>query len=94
VRFQLKEVQAERHIYKKGDVKIMATIKINESGHIEIPLKDDQKSKFKDNDYVKVNVKSDRIVIVPTDHELDEELIKALIHDGIIIDIPVDKKNE
>jgi bifunctional DNA-binding transcriptional regulator/antitoxin component of YhaV-PrlF toxin-antitoxin module len=64
-----------------------STITIDEAGHIRIPLEANQKLNLEDNEWLQVSVKSDHIEINPSSEELDEDLIEALIHEGVIIDI-------
>jgi AbrB family looped-hinge helix DNA binding protein len=63
------------------------TITIDENGQIRIPLEVNKELNFHNNEWVKVSVKSDHLVIIPTKDKLDEEYLAALIHDGILIDV-------
>jgi len=69
----------------------MNTITINELGHIQIPLELNRELNLMNNEQLIVSVKSDHIVIIPSCEEIDENLIEALIHDGIIIDVKMNK---
>ncbi len=67
-----------------------STITIDESGHLRIPMEVNQVLKLRNNELLKVSVKSDHILIIPSSSELDDDLIEALIHEGIII-VPTKK---
>lgn len=67
------------------------SITIDDFGQILLPLEVNKQLNLKNNDYLKVSIKSDQIVIVPFkswfDDELDEGLLKTLLHEGILIDV-------
>lgn len=63
----------------------MFTITINKDGHILLPLEANEKLNLKHNDWIKVQVKLEHIALIPNRSEVDEELIEALIHEGILI---------
>ena len=65
----------------------MATLTIAEDGQILLPLEVNRQLNLKNNDWLKVSIKSDRIVLIPP-REVDEELIAVLIHEGVIIQVP------
>ena len=64
----------------------MATLTIAEDGQIRLPLEVNQQLNLKNNDWLKVSIKSDHIVLIPP-REVDEELIAALIHEGVLIEV-------
>jgi len=67
------------------------SITIDDFGQILLPLEVNKQLNLKNDDYLKVSIQSNQIVIAPFkswfDEELDEELLKALIHEGILIDV-------
>lgn len=64
-----------------------ATITIDEEfGQIMLPVEVGQKLNLGNFDWLKVNVLSNHMVLSVTREEIDEEFIKALIHEGILID--------
>lgn len=69
----------------------MSTITIDEFGQIRIPLEVNKELKLQNNDWLKVSVKPDYIVIIPSKNELDEDLLEALKHEGILIDFTSNK---
>jgi len=62
----------------------MTAIEIDEYGQILLPLEVNQQLNLKNNDWVKVNIKSDHILMIPL-READEELIEELIDQGILL---------
>ncbi|MDD3888423.1 MAG: AbrB/MazE/SpoVT family DNA-binding domain-containing protein [Syntrophomonadaceae bacterium] len=65
----------------------VTSITIDEFGQIQIPLEVNQELNLQNNDWLKVSIKSDHIVMVPSRDVLDQELLDALIHEGILIDV-------
>jgi bifunctional DNA-binding transcriptional regulator/antitoxin component of YhaV-PrlF toxin-antitoxin module len=65
---------------------IQATIIVEESGRMIIPLELNQYLDLKNYDWLKVQIEARGIVIIPP-KALDEEKIEDLIHAGILIDI-------
>jgi len=67
------------------------SITIDDFGQILLPLEVNKQLNLKNDDYLKVSIQSNQIVIAPFkswfDEELDEELLKTLIHEGILIDV-------
>ncbi len=64
----------------------VASITVDEFGQILIPLEINQKLNLQNNDWLKVSLKSDHIVIVPSRDVLDNELLEDLIREGILIE--------
>ncbi|HWP96106.1 MAG TPA: AbrB/MazE/SpoVT family DNA-binding domain-containing protein [Syntrophomonadaceae bacterium] len=65
----------------------IANITIDEEyGQIMIPVEIGKRLNYKNFDWLKVNILSNRIVISLPKDEVDEELIKALVHEGVLID--------
>lgn len=66
------------------------SITIDDFGQILLPLEVNKQLNLKNGDYLKVSIQSNQIIIAPFkswfDEELDEELLKTLIHEGILID--------
>ena len=65
----------------------MATITIDENGQILLPLEVNNKLNLQNNDWLKVNIKSDHVVLIPLKSGIDEELLDIIIHEGILIDV-------
>ena len=66
----------------------MATnITIDENGQILLPLEVNKQLNLQNNDWLKVNIKSDHIVLIPLKSGIDEELLDIIIHEGILIDV-------
>lgn len=67
------------------------SITIDDFGKIVLPLEVNEQLNFKNDDYLKVSIKSNQIVLAPLkfwfDEELDEEMLNTLIHEGILVDI-------
>ena len=66
---------------------IIGSITIDEYGQILLPLEVNQQLNLQNNDWLKVNIKSDHIVLVPPKSGIDEELLDIIIHEGILIDV-------
>lgn len=82
-------IQSQAVIFEKGGEKMadIASITIDEEyGQILVPLEIGQKLNLKNFDWLKVNVLTNKIVLSISREEVDDELIEALIHEGIIID--------
>jgi|GEM_PF-985731 hypothetical protein len=66
------------------------SITINDFGQMLLPLEVNKQLNLQNNDYLKVSIQSNLIVITPfkscLDQELDEGLIETLLHEGILID--------
>jgi len=60
----------------------MVTIKIDEYGQILIPLEVNQQLNLQNNDWIKVSLKKDHILMIPL-READAELIEQLIDQGV-----------
>jgi bifunctional DNA-binding transcriptional regulator/antitoxin component of YhaV-PrlF toxin-antitoxin module len=67
------------------------SITIDDFGQILLPLEVNKQLNLQNNDSLKVSIKSNQIVITPSkswlDEELDEGLLKTLLHEGILIDV-------
>jgi len=63
----------------------MFNITINQDGHILLPLEIKEKLNLRHNDWFKASFKSEHIVLMHSKSEVDEELIEALIHEGVLI---------
>ena len=67
------------------------SITIDDFGQILLPLEVNEQLYLRNNDYLKVSIKADQIVIAPfksgLDDELDEGLLVTLLHEGISIGI-------
>jgi len=61
-------------------------IKIDEFGQILLPLKINQELNLRNNDWLKVNITSDSVVLTPS-REVDGELIEKLIQHGVLINV-------
>ncbi|ACV62543.1 hypothetical protein Dtox_1686 [Desulfofarcimen acetoxidans DSM 771] len=66
---------------------IIDNITIDEYGQIMLPLEVNQQLNLKNNEWIKVNIKSDHILLVPSKPGIDEELLDIIMHEGILIDI-------
>jgi bifunctional DNA-binding transcriptional regulator/antitoxin component of YhaV-PrlF toxin-antitoxin module len=60
---------------------------IEDDGKILIPLEVNQYLNLDHNDWLKVSIESDYIVINPPKIGLDEVLLEELVHEGILIDV-------
>jgi len=69
----------------------MATVtgvSIDQFGQILLPLEANRELNLHNDDWLKVSIKSDHIVIAPqTRDTIDKNLIEALIHEGIVMDL-------
>lgn len=67
------------------------SITIDDFGKILLPLEVNKQLNFKNDDYLKVSIKSNQIVLAPfefwQEEELDEDILKTLIHEGILVDV-------
>jgi len=67
------------------------SITIDDFGRILLPLEVNKQLNLKNDDYLKVSIQSNQIVIASFkswfDEELDEEFLKTLVHEGILIDV-------
>ena len=66
---------------------IIGNITIDEYGQILLPLEVNQQLNLQNNDWLKVNIKRNYIVLVPLKSGIDEELLDIIIHEGILIDV-------
>jgi bifunctional DNA-binding transcriptional regulator/antitoxin component of YhaV-PrlF toxin-antitoxin module len=64
----------------------VTSITIDEFGQIMLPLEVNQELNLQNNDWLKVNIRPDCIVMVPSRDALDTELLDELIREGILID--------
>ncbi|HWP96480.1 MAG TPA: AbrB/MazE/SpoVT family DNA-binding domain-containing protein [Syntrophomonadaceae bacterium] len=65
----------------------IASITIDEEyGQIVLPVEIGQKLNLSKFDWLKVSIQSDQVVISVARDQLDEELLAALIHEGLLID--------
>ncbi|MEA1961637.1 MAG: AbrB/MazE/SpoVT family DNA-binding domain-containing protein [Bacillota bacterium] len=62
--------------------KITATL--DENGQISLPLEANHFLNLQSYDYLKVEIKSDSIILIPL-KAIDEESINQFIHEGILI---------
>ncbi|ABO50289.1 hypothetical protein Dred_1764 [Desulforamulus reducens MI-1] len=66
-------------------------ITIDEYGQLRFPLEVSQILNLKNNEMLKVKIQSDHLVLIPqkagTDEEILDEMLKVIIHEGILIDI-------
>lgn len=60
---------------------------IEDDGQILIPVEVNQHLNLKHNDWLRVNIESDYVVIIPPQIGLDEEMLEQLVHEGILIDV-------
>lgn len=60
---------------------------VEDNGQILIPLEVNQYLNLEHNDWLKVSIESDYIVIIPPQNGLDEVLLEELVHEGILIDV-------
>ena len=65
----------------------ITNITIDENGQILLPLEVNKQLNLQNNDWLKVNIKSDHIVLIPLKSGIDEELLDIIIHEGILIDV-------
>jgi hypothetical protein len=65
----------------------MATMEIDKDGQIIISLETCKELCLKNNDWLRVCVKSDHVELCPACVEVDESVIEDLIHQGILIDV-------
>ncbi|EHQ89082.1 AbrB/MazE/SpoVT family DNA-binding domain-containing protein [Desulfosporosinus youngiae] len=67
------------------------SVTIDDFGQILLPLEVNKQLNLTNGDYLKVSIQSNQIVIAPFkswfDEELNEGLLKALLHEGILIDV-------
>jgi hypothetical protein len=67
---------------------VTLSITIDEKcGQIRLPLEASKIIRLKQSDWLQVKIESDEIVLNPVAEEEDEELIKALIHEGVLLDM-------
>ncbi len=67
---------------------IINRVTIDEFGQILLPLEANQELKLRNDSCLKVSITSDHIVLVPlTKDTIDNNLIEALIHEGILMDL-------
>ncbi|MDD2585889.1 MAG: AbrB/MazE/SpoVT family DNA-binding domain-containing protein [Syntrophomonadaceae bacterium] len=65
----------------------IASITIDDDGQIILPLELNKQLDLQNNDWLRVSIKSDHIVLIASKDELDEEVVEDLIRQGILIDI-------
>lgn len=58
-----------------------------EHGQIILPIEIGEKLNLQNFDWLKVHIKTNQVVLCVSNNELDEELLKVLIHEGVLIDI-------
>lgn len=65
----------------------MTNIIIDEdNGQIRLPIEVSEKLNLKNFDWLKVNIKAGHPVLILEKSEEDEDLLDALIHEGVLID--------
>lgn len=63
-------------------------VTIDEFGQILLPLEANRELNLHNDDLLKVSIKSDHIIVAPlTKDAIDKNLIEALIHEGILMDL-------
>lgn len=65
----------------------MVKISIENNGQLSIPLEANEYLNLQHNDWLKVSVQNNCIMLIPPKAELDEEFIADLIHAGILVDV-------
>jgi len=64
-----------------------ANITIDEEyGQIQLPLEINEKLNLRNFEWLKVNILSNKIALSLSKDEVDEQLIKSLVHEGVLID--------
>jgi len=65
----------------------MFTATIGKNGQmLQLPLEVNEKLRLKENDWFQACIKPEHIALIHSGSEVDEELLEALIHEGILID--------
>lgn len=57
-----------------------------EYGHILLPLHTGQQLNLDDFNWLKVDVKSDHMVLSPFSYGVDDDFLETLINEGVLID--------
>lgn len=74
---------------ERSEIKMstITSITIDESGKILLPLEANQELKLHNGNCFKVSITSEHIVLAPlTNATVDQNLITALIHEGVLMD--------
>lgn len=65
----------------------MAVMKVDKDGQLVLPLEVCKKANLHNNDWLRVKIQPDCMLLIPSRVEIDEEIIEDFIHQGILINV-------